>query len=204
MLCNGGVFRGKRILPAGCAETLYGPRFPESPLDNVYCYGLEKRSFKEHTIVEHAGGLNGISVKGGFIKGSDGWSAAVFCNWEDAAVSPLINAIYSHLLGYPPDESHLYWPLLSQGPAEPEQYAGQYHAGEPWSDDLLIEVRNGVLYSVSTETGKATPLTFCGRTCFIVHQPGVRPDACTKLIFRLDREGKAFQVRSGNRVLTRL
>jgi CubicO group peptidase (beta-lactamase class C family) len=202
-LCGDGLFRGRRIMPPGCASLMYGVRFPESPLDNCYGYGLEKRPFRGHTIVEHAGGLSGIASKGGFIKGSNGYSAVVCCNWGDAAPGPLINGIYNYLLGAPLGESHLYWETLPQGPAEPEFYAGRYHTEEPFYHDLVVELRNKTLYSVDAETGEAYPLVFCGRTCFIVRKPGQRPDCCPRLIFR-PRGEEPSQVRVGNRVFTRI
>ncbi|MDR1569306.1 MAG: beta-lactamase family protein [Oscillospiraceae bacterium] len=203
-LCNGGVFRGKTVFPL--AEILYGSRFPETPYDGVFGYGLEKRPFNHdgasHRIVEHAGGLHGVATKGGFIKGSDGVSACVFCNWESAWVSPLLNAVYNTMLGLPAETSHFYWRTQDDSPAEASIYVGKYHQEELFSDDIIIELRPEGL--VTMDDGKPVPLKHCGTTRFVALEKDFPIDRCDRYQFILDDRGAAQRLRVGSRVYTRI
>lgn len=204
-LCNHGVFRGKTVLPL--ADNLYGARFEESPFDTVFCYGLEKRPFRHgdevRYIVEHAGGLHGVATKGGFIKGSDGISACVFCNWEDAIVGPLLNACYNTVLGLAPDTSHFYWQQPKGGvPEKPQTYVGRYHQDELFNDDIVVELLPEGL--VSIVDGDAVPLKLCAGTKFVAAAPDKPIDRFDRYQFLLDDKGTAKRVRVGSRVYTRV
>jgi CubicO group peptidase (beta-lactamase class C family) len=203
-LCYGGKVGGREVLPG--ADTLYGAKFPEMPYDTSYCYGLMKHPFraggKDYWIVEHAGGLHGVATKGGFVKGSDGISAAVLCNWEDAPISPLLAAVFSVMLGYPPDSSYYFWPEPDGAPGEPGVYVGRYHQDERFADDAVVELRDGQLVSVCESGVKR--LLFCGTTKFAAEEPGKIRDRWDLYQFFMDEGGAAKRLRIGSRIYTRV
>jgi CubicO group peptidase (beta-lactamase class C family) len=207
MLCQGGMVDGKQIIPRRATEILFGDRFAASPQDSLYGYGLEKRPFKHHTIVEHAGGLTGVSSKGGFIKGSNGYSAVIFCNWEDGPVTALQNSMYNALLGYPLETQHFFWPIHEADvmPSGLATYTGRFRANEVYTPDVVITEEDGILHTIDSDSGKAYPLRYCGRTNFIDLRPGLTPDRSSKYVFRMDAETKRMeQVRYGNRTYVRV
>ncbi|GHU73931.1 serine hydrolase [Clostridia bacterium] len=203
-LCYGGTIAGRNVLLG--ASALYDNKFVELPNDTTYCYGLMKRPFradgKEYRIVEHAGGLHGVSSRGGFVKGSDGISAVVLCNWEDGPVMPLLNAVFSVMLGNPPDSSHFYWPEPSGAPADPSIYVGRFHQDERFSDDIIVELRDEGLVSVHEDSVKR--LQFCGTTKFIAEEPPKVRERWDHYQFLLDECGAAKRVRVGSRIYTRV
>ena len=58
------------------------------------CMGLNKREFAGHVVCEHAGGLHGVSTKGGLLLG-EGYGFAVLCNQGDEDMDALL---YVHAL----------------------------------------------------------------------------------------------------------
>jgi len=205
-LMNGGVFEGKTVLPG--AETLYGARFPELPDTETFCYGLVKRPFhtpdgKTVYIVEHSGGLHGVSTKGGFVKGGD-VAACVFCNWEEAPVTPLLNAVFSHFLGYAPEASHFYWPMPGHCPKDAARYAGVYKQTELFSDPVEISYADGKLYAKQgKEDAAPVALVYCGRSRFLKPDGAKPPERCDRYEFFLDENGHSRIVRVGSRAYLR-
>ena len=195
------------------AELLYGSRFAELPDASTSAMGLVKRPFKHsgvvHRIAEHAGGLRGVATKGGFVQGSDGISAAVLTNWGDSSITPILNAIYSILLGYEPDAPHFFWPLpQGQTITEPLAYTGQYHQDERFSDDVVIIERGGKLYRPEEDEDnkgaiKETELLYCDGTRFIAS--GACPlEQRDTYEFLPDDRGYVTRLRQGSRVYTRV
>ncbi|MDR1600607.1 MAG: beta-lactamase family protein [Oscillospiraceae bacterium] len=201
-LCYEGVVGGKVVLPG--AGTLYGARFAELPHDTAYCYGLMKHPFraggKEFYVVEHAGGLHGVATKGGFVKGSDGISAAVLCNWEEAAVSPLLAAVFAVMLGFEAGTSSYFWPEPDGEPAEPEGYVGRFHQDERFADDVVVELRDGKLVSVGKDEVKR--LAFRGTAKFVAEDAELAQARWDQYQFFFDEHGQAKRLRVGSRMYT--
>lgn len=204
MLCQDGEFEGRQILPPGAAQRMYGARFAESPLDSIYGYGLEKRMFGEQVIVEHAGGLTGVSTKGGFVKGSEGFASAAFCNIENAEVSPILNALHNTQLGLPPETSHFPWPIHPDGPAEPAAYVGTFRSNESPDQDVYITLEEGRLFFEEKGGDGKLPLRFCGRTCFVAGKEEDRPDRGKRFIFHVGADGRAKSAQVYNRLLDKI
>ncbi|MDR0396941.1 MAG: beta-lactamase family protein [Oscillospiraceae bacterium] len=203
-LSFGGTVGGREVLPG--ANVLYGSRFAEPPHDSAYCYGLMKHPFRaggrEYCVVEHAGGLHGVATKGGFVKDGGGISAAVLCNWEDAAVSPLLAAVFSVMLGHPLDSSYYFWPEPDDEPIEPRAYTGRYHQDERFADDIVVEEQGGGLVSARAEGAKT--LLHCGTTKFIAETPGKIRERWDQYQFFLDESGEAKRLRVGSRIYARM
>jgi len=198
-LASNGIYRGKRILPEGCVSLMVGGAFPETA-DSVYCYGLNKRVFRDTVICEHAGSLIGISSKGGFFKGK-GYAAVVLMNMDDVDVNVPINAVYNTLLGLPIDTSHLPVKPSGNSPAEPETYTGVYSTDEffPKRPIEILLNDTGEL-RVKTSEGEYD-LLFCDTTRFLIADETKLPDQRRILKFHV-RDGKAWAVQDG-RILRR-
>jgi len=208
MLSCGGVFRGKRILPEGCAERLFGRIFPETT-DGAYCYGLSKRIFHDTVIVDHSGGLTGVSSRGGFFKGQ-GYAATVLMNQGNIDPGVPFNAICNALLGLPLDTSHIPYSPQGDVPEEPKMYVGTYISKESFppgeivvslngAGELCAKMPGGTLHSVTSTENK---LLLCDTTRFAVDD-GQTPIGKSPRITFFVRNGKAWAVQSGSRMFQR-
>ncbi|MDR2505642.1 MAG: beta-lactamase family protein [Oscillospiraceae bacterium] len=193
------------------AELIYGSHIAEYTDKLVYGYGMYKRPFnapdgKTFHIVEHAGGLKGVATKGGFVKGSDGISAVVLSNWDEASITPMLNAIYSTVLGYEPDASHFFWTIpAGQTIGNPRAYVGKYSQREYFSGDIMIIERGGKLFKTEEEDGKTkeTELLYCDGTRFVADGK-VAYERRDSYEFLPDDTGFVRRLRQGSRVFTRV
>lgn len=78
MIANMGMHEGEQVIPAHAVDLLVGRYHPLSS-QLTMCMGLNKREFAGHIVCEHAGGLHGVSSKGGLLLG-EGYGFAVLCN----------------------------------------------------------------------------------------------------------------------------
>ena len=198
-LSNFGLHEGVQAIPAQAVELLLGKYHPLSAL-NVMCMGINKREFAGHTICEHAGGLHGVSSKGGLLLG-EGYGFAVLCNQGDEDMDELMWAMYNAVLGLPLAQSHCWFHPAPAPFSAPEMITGAYiaHEGEPCR--LIIEEKDGAL--MRTRDGAVTALTYCGGTRFLAHALGAPADQGVRHEF-LIRGGRAWGVRCGTRVFERI
>ena len=200
MLACDGVYRGRRILPEGAVTRMIGRAFPETA-ENFYCYGLNKRVFRDVVICEHSGGLIGISSKGGFFK-DKGFATAILMNVDEVDANPLMRAVCNTLLGLPLETSHMPYGPAGFAPSQPAVYKGTYSTNE------FFPVKKVTVYLGDDGELRAKiaddefELLFCDTTRFIASD-GKKPlEQCTLLRF-LVRDDKAWAVNDGGRMLLR-
>lgn len=130
-ISNHGVLDGVQVIPAAAADMMVGEAFPltEKP---YYCYGLNKRLWKGHTICEHSGGLHGVSTHGGLLLGEN-YGFAALCNEGDQDTDDLCQMMYNMIIGQPLEEPHIWLHPTEQPFSDPEMLLGSYicHEGEP-------------------------------------------------------------------------
>ncbi len=195
-ISNHGVIDGVQAIPAAAADMMCGPQFPlgEKPW---YCYGLNKRLWKDHTICEHSGGLHGVSTHGGMLWGEN-YGFAALCNEGDQDTDDLCQMMYNLIMGEPIEEAHVWLHPTGKQFSQPEMLEGEYicHEGIPASFKVFFA--EGKL-QVKRPLG-VYDLVHCGETWFqIVNKKGER---CGRCHFWC-RDGKAWGVQVYTRIYQR-
>lgn len=197
-LASGGMHEGKQAIPAEAVELLIGRAFPESDYD-VYCLGLNKFRRLGHVFCEHSGGLHGVSTKGALIKDED-LGFAVLCNQGDEDMDDIMWVLYSAILGLPLDTCFRRFAPVGRAFSDEEMLLGCFTGHEGIPSHLRIWQEDGQL--MGERDGSRYMLRWCGATRFLGYKT---PDAKTpaaRLEFLL-RDGKAWGVRAGTRILQR-
>lgn len=196
-LCDGGVWEGKQVIPAKAVELMFGPSFPLTQ-ERHYCMGLNKSLMNGKMVVEHSGGLHGVSSEGGLIEG--GYGITVLCNVGSCDMDPMKWACYNYVLGLPLDTQH-YWCNPVDGEfSDPEMLAGHFTAHEGDTSHVRLTYKDGKL-NLKYGGIKNAELKWCGGTNFAVYNPktGNRVSTFTFYI----KDGKAWGVKCGSRIFMR-
>jgi len=202
-----GIYRGKHILPEGTVSRILGRAFPETE-ESAYCYGINKRIFRDMIICEHGGSLPGISSKGGFIK-EKGLAATILMNIDDVDVNIPLNTIWNIMLGLPYDTVHMpVQPadiLKEQGrsPENPEAYTGTYSTNEffPQKETKVFLDADGKLRAATDKD--EYEMLFLDTTRFLLLDENKPLDQCTRIKF-LVRNDKSWAIQEGNRLIPRM
>ncbi|MCI8608332.1 MAG: beta-lactamase family protein [Firmicutes bacterium] len=198
MLSNGGVYEGKRVIPAEAVELMIGAEFPlrEKP---YYCMGLWKSRMDGKMIAEHSGGLHGVSTQGGMVEG--GYGVAVLCNEGDLGMDAFMWPCYNFILGLPLETKH-YWAYPSgKDFSMPEAICGDFLCKEGMPAHTIVTVENGKL--IADYAGMKVDLLHCKENVFAVTLPG-KPESRVNTFRFYIRNGKAWAVKCGSRIYQRV
>ena len=197
-LSLGGMHEGAQAIPKAAVELLIGEEYPVTGLD-VYCLGLNKFRKFGHVFCEHAGGLHGVSTKGGLIK-DEGWGFAVLCNSSDEDMDDILWILYSAALGLPLDSCFRRFAAVGRDFSEPEMLLGDFTAHEGIASHLHVRLRDGRL--VGDNGDREVELRWCGGTRFLGYVSPESKAPVNRCEF-LVRNGSAWGVRVGTRVYQR-
>ena len=196
MISNYGMHEGKQAVPADAVHALIGEGFPVSPI-NVMCMGLNKRLKAGHVICEHSGGLHGVSTKGGLLLG-EGYGFAVLCNEGDQDMDDLMWTLYNAVMGLPLETSHRWFVPAGRDFSDPQMLAGRFICHEGVPSIVTVSAEDGAATALVSD--HPTRLVYCGGTRFLAME-GERLRARLEFFIR---EGRAWGVRCGSRIFTRL
>ena len=194
MLCDGGKWEGRQVIPAEAVDLLIGKAFPvqERP---YYCLGLEKRLVGGKVICEHSGGLHGVSTKGGLVEG--GYSCAVLCNEGDVDVDEFQWICYNYILGLPLETTHRWAEPNGQTFSMPETLCGDFMAKEGVPSHCVVRYEGGVLTGMYYD--QPVDFLFCGKTVFAIVDKNNHGKRISTAEFYL-KDGKAWGVRCYTRI----
>ncbi len=197
-LSNGGVHEGKQAIPAAAVETMTGAWIPAQRIAS-YGLGLYKRTMADSTIMEHSGGLHGVSTKGGLLLG-EGYGFAVLCNCGEEDMDDIMWTLYSAVMGLPIDTCHRWFIPAGRSFSDPQMLLGRYigHEGEP----AIVTVRMEDDQLIAHTNDRDLRLVYCGGLRFLGMD--MTEPACvrTRLEFFI-RNGQAWGVRRGSRIFSR-
>lgn len=191
-LANYGVHEGRQVLPRAAVERMIGAEIPATG-QAVYGLGLYKRAKSGHVFCEHAGGLHGVSTKGGLMLG-EGYGFAVLSSLGDADMDEIMWTLYNAVAGWPADESHSWFRPVNRTFSDLPMLAGTYigHEGEP----SVVRVDDAGNARVSDHD---TRLVYCGAARFLAMDRNSPETLRARLEFFF-RDGHAWGVRVGSRI----
>lgn len=196
-LAMGGLHEGKQIIPKQAILRIAGPAFPLRR-ETTYCLGLYKREWMGREILEHSGGLHGVSSHGGCIM-PEGFGFAALCNLGDQEVDSFVWAMYNWVLGDELSRKHRWYAPVGRSFSDPEMIEGTYRTHEGLPVDVVVYQKGGELFAERED--KRMPLSYCGGTLFAAFDA---EDAVTLRLEAFIRDGKAWGVRCGSRIYRRV
>lgn len=197
MLADGGIWKGRRVIPAEALELMYGREFPLRSRP-FYCMGLKKRLIGGKMVCEHSGGLHGVSGRGGFMEG--GYAAVVLCNQGEMDMEEFLWPCYNFILGLPPETAHYYAAPSGRTFSRPDMLCGDFIAREGLVSHCTVRTEDGGLAAKCC--GKDVRLLYCGGTCFAAVDPA-RPERRVETLRFYIKNGKAWGVECGARIYQR-
>ena len=194
-LSNYGVHEGRQVLPRAAVERMIGAEIAATD-QAVYGLGLYKRVKAGHVICEHAGGLHGVSTKGGLLLG-EGYGFAVLCSLGDADMDDIMWVLYNAVMGLPLEESHRWFQPVGREFSDLPMLKGTYiaHEGVP----STVEVDEAGHARVSDHE---TNLVYCGGSRFLA-MDREKPETMRSRLEFFFRNGQAWGVRVGSRIYSR-
>ena len=201
MLADGGRYEGRQIIPEEAVELLGGKAFPlrRKPF---YCLGLWKSEIGGKKILEHSGGLHGVSTQGGLMEDeAGGYGIAALCNEGDVNMIPFQWACYNFLLGLPLETEHE-WAIPSGMPFSlQDALCGEYLAREGMPCHTTITMEDGQLMAVRDDM--KMELRYCEDTAFAVFDHA-KPEVRLGTFRFYIRNGAAWAVKCGSRIHQRV
>jgi len=191
-LSNYGMHDGKQVLPRAAVERMIGAEIPAGD-QAVYGLGLYKRAKSGHVFCEHAGGLHGVSTKGGLLLG-EGYGFAVLCSLGDADMDEIMWTLYNAVLGWPIGESHRWFRPVGRAFSDLPMLSGSYlcHEGET----AVVRVDDAGHARISDHD---TDLVYCGAARFLA-MDRENPETLRARLEFFFRNGHAWGVRVGSRI----
>ncbi len=192
---SGGKFGGLRVLSE---ESLDAMAYPHTDYnrDKQYGYGLGVQDgYHGVTIVDHSGGLKGVSSQIGWIK-SKGISAVVLCNLSGAPSNNVLTAAFNMMLGLPLDTPRSVYRREDWTKEQLEELTGTFESGEGGQITLVNEdgklmARYGkeakVAYEVRRDSENIGVVTVRGQD--------------NQVIFLKNADGKLWAIGSGGRII---
>jgi CubicO group peptidase (beta-lactamase class C family) len=146
---GGGEVDGHRLLsPAGLARMM-APYAPWAPSIYRTCgFGLHT-NYHGVSLVEHSGGLKGISAHAAWVP-EKGLTAVALAGLAEVPTARLVLAALKRLLGLPPAARRFDFPAYACPPGRLGRYAGQY--GEPGEAQAVITVEGVTPESATPES----------------------------------------------------
>ena len=194
-LSNFGVHEGRQVLPRAAVERMIGAEIPATD-QAVYGLGLYKRVKFGHVFCEHAGGLHGVSTKGGLLLG-EGYGFAVLCSLGDADMDDILATLYNTVIGLPLEESHRWFRPVNRPFSDLPMLEGSYIAHE--GELSVVRVDDAGHAVVSDHDAD---LVYCGAARFLAMDRS-SPDTLRARLEFFFREGRAWGVRVGSRIYCR-
>ncbi len=196
-LSNNGILEGKQVLPASVQEIMTGQAFPleQKP---VYCYGLYKRAWKNHTICDHSGGLHGVSTHGGFFR-NENCSFIVLCNEGDQDAEDLCRIMYNIYADCEPYESQRWLTPVNTVFSESEMITGSYACHEGETNSMTVSQKDGAI--AVRKSDKEYTAVFCGKTDFLCINDTTKNGSTLHFYIR---NGKAWGCKVSSRIYTRI
>lgn len=194
MFLNGGRSpEGVRILDEGRIRLMEQAHIFDSPV-SAYGYGLSSFYMDGHRILEHSGGLTGVSSQIMFSP-SAGTGVVVLCNTSSVPVVCIARAVLRQALGLPEDRGSEEVAVQSWSEEEVRELAGDYYTAE--EDEISLAVESGTLSLTvngnSAELVRKGPWLGCVRKKF----------GSSWLVAMPDSEGKVAMVQYGSRIYRR-
>lgn len=201
MLADGGRYEGRQVIPKEAVELLGGKAFPlrRKPF---YALGLWKQEIAGKKILEHSGGLHGVSTHGGLIEDeAGGYGVAVLCNEGEINMEPFQWACYNFILGLPLETEHN-WAVPCGKPFSMEEaLLGEYLAKEGVPCHTTVTVEDGQLMAVRDDI--KMDLRYCEETDFAAFDHG-RPEVRLGTVHFYLRGGKSWGLKFGSRIHQRI
>lgn len=143
MYAAGGTFRGRRLVsPEGLARMTTGHHTYSR--DRWYGYGLGiLPGYGGGTLVEHSGGLRGVSSNMGFVR-EKGAGAAVLCNLAGAPAGKIWLAAMNLMLGLPVEHPRSAYEQGDWPAGSLARFTGRFRSGE--GGEALFTADGGHLY----------------------------------------------------------
>jgi len=163
--------KANRFCPKAVQSVYLAIRFAETA-EGKYCCGLNKRTFFNHVICDHSGGLKGVASRGGFLK-DEAYAVTVLTNLSNFNTAPILNGAFNLKMALPMEQSHQ-WAIPSGAvPQTPEMYLGRYCIKEGSSVEILVSQAEDGQLQVTVE-GVLMPLLYCGKTNFLLLPPDTK------------------------------
>lgn len=197
MLCDGGRWEGRQVIPAEAVELMYGREFPLTE-ESFYCMGLKKRLIGGRMVCEHAGGLHGVSTQGGFLEG--GYGVAVLCNEGDLDMEEFQWVCYNFILGLPLDAKHYEVVPSGRTFGRPDMLCGDFVSSEGLKMHCTVSLEDGALTADYCE--KKVRLLYGSHASFVAVE-AERPEKRVTTMRFCIRNGKAWGVKCGSRIFQR-
>ena len=197
MLSCGGRFEDRQIVPEEAVNLMIGEGFPLTDRP-YYCLGLEKRLIEGKMVCEHAGGLHGISGRGGIMEG--GYSAVVLCNEGEVDVEEFLWACWNFILGLPYEKAHFWAEPSGHRFSMPEVLEGDYVSYESLPLHCIVWTEDGMPVGTYNEI----PVRFlhCQGSVFAAVDRDDPHKRITTVEFYI-RDSKAWAARCGTRIFTK-
>ena len=200
MIANMGMHEGEQVIPTHAVDLLVGRYHPLSS-QLTMCMGLNKREFAGHIVCEHAGGLHGVSSKGGLLLG-EGYGFAVLCNQGDENMDALLYGMLCAVMGLPLDTNMDWFIPAHRDFSAPLMIRGRYIGHEGVPSIVCIHCEEDGTLLRGTRDGEDLRLIYCGGARFLAVKPDDPNDVVCHLEF-LIHAGRAWGVRVGTRVFER-
>lgn len=125
----GGTVGGRRILSEASVARMTTPYFQWGPTQ-FYGYGLNvQANYHGVSIIEHGGGLKGISAQVSWVP-EKGLTGAALANLAGVPSNQILLGAFNRLLGLPLDARRLDFPDYACPPLRLPRYAGLYRSEE--------------------------------------------------------------------------
>ncbi len=194
-----GRCRGEAILSPTSARAMVTPQFDYMPRVG-YGYGLRvQRGYHGLTLVEHSGGLKGISSHILLVPEA-GVTAAVLCNVSAAPASQVALAAVNTALGLPLGARRVDYQDYQYGADYLKQLVGSYESGEGFSAPAKVELDADRLKVVVAEL-ELTAHFVGPDSCLLLED---EDDEGTLAMFMRRSSGEVWAVHHGARVWRRL
>ncbi len=123
-----GEFDGKRLLSVEGMKTMHTGLYRYS-LKSKYGYGFRIQEYAGRTLVEHSGGLKGVSSNVGFVP-EQGIAAAVLCNLSGFPASKVWLGAVNLALGQPIEQNRAVYEETTWSEQTMSGLGGRYVSGE--------------------------------------------------------------------------
>lgn len=194
MYASGGVFKGRRLVSPESLARMTG-RHHSYTRDRWYGYGLSIcPDYGGGTLVEHSGGLKGVSSNMGFVP-EKGIGAAVLSNLSGAPAGKIWLAAVNLLLGLPIEHPRSVYAQGDWPAADLPRYAGRFKSAE--GGEVVFSAEGGGL--IAAVAKKRYEVRRDGEDLGVAVMSG-QP---SEVRFYFDEKGNARAIGYGGRVIRR-
>jgi len=190
---TGGLVGRERLLSAASVAAMCQPHVPVSPRAG-YGYGLLiTPGYHGVTLVEHSGGLKGISAQVTVVP-ERGLTSVALANIAGAPSGLVLLRAVNAMMGLPLGTRRAEYPTVVPAPGDLHPYVGTYRSGEGARIEVAAEA-GGLIFEAE---GKRLPARFVGDEAFVVTQ---REDETHARFLR--RDGAVWALAFGSRIVRR-